>query len=213
MKRSLGLASLTLLAVVGQAHGADDLGGFVDLRLGYETFNTKYSLDYPGVEADENFDITHRITLTWLGSLGLRSYGGVLWGIGGSWYYNNDDELPGGTGEFTYQTWIAQGHLGYGLPIGPNMQLELVPYIGFGRSYLRTDDFARVPGHTQNGADATWEVGANAAFIYTFDNGLQLGANGRYFFTESSISDEAGAGRFRFEIQDFSVGATIGVRL
>ena len=145
MKRSLGLASLTLLAVVGHAHGAEDLGGFVDLRLGYETFNTKYSLDYPGVEAKENFDITHRINLTWMGSLGLRSYGGVLWGIGGSWYYNNDDEIPGGTDGFTYQTWTAQGHLGYGVPIGSNMQVEFTPYIGFGRSYIRVNDQPR-PG-------------------------------------------------------------------
>lgn len=212
MQRSLGLVSLTLLAVVGHAHAADDMGGFVDLRLGYETFNTKYRLEYPGVDAKENFDVTHRLTLTWLGTLGLSSHGGVLWGLGGSWYYNNDDQLPAGTGGFSYQTWLAQAHLGYGLPIGQNMQVEVVPYAGFGRSYLRLENFPN-PSATQNGEDATWEAGVNAAFIYTFDNGFQLGANGRYFLTESSIEEEAGVGRFRVHIRDFSVGMTLGVRL
>ena len=213
MKCCLGLASLTLMAVIGQAHAADDLGGFVDLRLGYETFNTKYTLDYPGVQADENFDITHRLSLTWMGSLGLRSYGGVLWGLGGTWYYNNDDKLPAGNGEFTYQTWLAQFHLGYGLPIGQNIQLEFVPYLGFGRAYLRMDDFARVPGNTQNGAASTFEAGVNMGVYYTFDNGFQLGATGRYFYTRSGITDEAGAGEFKTKIKDFALGVSIGVRL
>ena len=211
MKRSLGLASLTLMAVIGPAHAVDDLGGFVDLRLGYETFNTKYRLRYGPVDAEDNFDITHRITLNWIGSLGLRSYGGWLWGLGGTWYYNKD-QIPGAaSGEFTYQTWLVQGHLGYGVPIGNHMQVEFLPYLGYGWAYLRIDNFPS--SNWQNGSDNTYEVGINSSFVYTFDNGLQLGANGRYFLNEAGITDTNSGTRFSFHMTDFSVGVFVGARL
>jgi hypothetical protein len=105
----------------------------------------------------------------------------------------------------------VQGHLGYGVPIGSHMQLEALPYLGFGRAYLRTNDFAR--DGSQNGDDAVYELGINGNFAYTFDNGLQLGANARYFFTEGGITDEQSGTRFSFQIRDFSMGVFLGVRL
>ena len=98
-------------------------------------------------------------------------------------------------------------------PLGSNMQLEVVPYIGWGRAYIRSDDFPRQPGQSQNGEDATWEAGINASFLYTFDSGFQLGANARYFYTRSHVSDKAGGFEYDMEIQDFALGAMIGVRL
>lgn len=208
MSRFLGLASLTLAALVTQASAVDDLGGFVDLRLGYATLGTAYSADYGNVDTDDNWDTAHRLNLDWVGSLGLSKTGGVLWGLGGTWQHDSG-KLP--TAEnTTFQYWVVRGQLGYGLPIGQRLQLEILPYAGFGKSYLDIDNVG-------SGADALWEVGVNANILYTWDNGFQAGLQGGFYYYETSVETDrqGGVNRRRYRLDSLSpnVGIFIGARL
>ena len=215
MSRYLGLASLTLAGLLVQAHAAaDDLGGFVDLRLGYATLGTAYSTNYDNVDTDDDWDTAHRINLDWVGSLGLSRSGGVLWGIGGSWQHDQG-QLPNDE-DATFQYWIARGHIGYGLPIGNHLQLELLPYVGFGKSYLDVESDAEGFGGG-DGADALWEIGVNLNVVYTWDSGFQMGLQGGYYFYETSVEtdleDGAGRNRYRFETFSPNIGFFVGARL
>ena len=208
MSRFLGLASLTLVGLAVQATAADDLGGHVDLRLGYATLGTAYDVRYPGVKTDDNWDTAHRINLDWVGTVGLSRSGGVLWGLGGTWQHDQG-KLPTEQNS-TFQYWLVRGQLGYGLPIAERFQLELLPYVGFGKSYLDVDGLG-------SGADALWEVGANVNIVYTWDNGFQIGLQGGYYFYETSIEasgeDDLNRTRFNFESKSPNVGLFIGARL
>ena len=205
MKPTLGLVSMTLLGLISVAPAAEDLSGFVDMRLTYKTTSTRYHTEFASVDTDANWDLSHRVELNWLGSLGLRRGGGVIWGLGGTWWYN-DGKLPEGTNA-TFQTWTVQGQLGYGLPlIADHLQLELLPYVGFGRAHLSLPD-------GDSGADAYWEIGGNANLVYTFDSGLQLGGTASIWTYETSIQNEAGQDyKFKNEIP-VALGVFIGVRL
>lgn len=213
MSRILGLASLTLAGLVTLASAADDLGGFVDLRLGYATLGTAYRAQYDNVDTDDNWDTAHRINLDWVGSLGLSRTGGVLWGLGGSWQHDSGD-LP--TDEnATFQYWVVRGQLGYGLPIGERFQFEILPYVGFGKSYLDIDNVG-------SGADALWEVGANINLLHTWDNGFQAGLQAGLYYYETSVETDMQGGinrnRYRFDTDALSVlspnvGIFIGARL
>lgn len=208
MSRYLGLASLTLAGLVVQASAADDLGGFVDLRLGYATLGTAYEVEYDNIDTEDDWDTAHRLNLDWVGSLGLSKSGGVLWGLGGTWQHDSGD-LPTNQNT-TFQYWVVRGQLGYGLPIGQNLQLEFLPYVGFGKSYLDVDN-------TGSGADALWEVGFNVNVVYTWDNGFQAGLQGGGYFYETSIEIDTQGGfnrnRYRFETLSPNVGIFIGARL
>jgi len=208
MSRFLGIASLTLAGLVVQASAADDLGGFVDLRLGYATLGTAYSADYDNINTDDNWDTAHRINLDWVGSLGLSKSGGVLWGLGGTWHHNQGD-LPTDD-DTTFQYWLVRGQLGYGLPISGNLQIELLPYAGFGKSYLDI-------GGSGSGSDAIWEVGANLNLVYTWDNGFQVGLQGGMYYYETSVETTVQGGlnrnRYRFDGLSPNVGFFIGARL
>lgn len=205
MQPALGLVSMTLLGLIAVAPAAEDLGGFVDMRLTYKTTSTRYHVEFAAVDADENWETAHRVELNWLGSLGLRRWGGVIWGLGGVWWYNSG-ELPDGT-DASFQTWTVQGQLGYGLPlIADRLQLEILPYVGFGRSHLQLPD-------GDSGADAYWEVGGNANLVWTFASGLQLGGTASIWTYETSIENEAGQ-NFRFKDElPVAVGVFIGARL
>jgi len=209
MSRILGLASLTLAGLVAQASAMDDLGGFVDMRLGYDTLGTAYSLNYGTVDTDDSWQSAHRINLDWIGSLGLSKSGGMLWGLGGSWVRYNG-ELPRDE-PATLQYWVVRGQLGYGFPLGESMQLELLPYLGFGRSYLRIRN--QPHDNWQSGNDATWEAGANVNLVHTWENGFQFGLQAGGFYYESSVLDEESDQRYRFGNLNIQGGAFIGARL
>lgn len=208
MPRFLGLASLTLAGAFVQAAAMDDIGGFVDMRLGYATLGTAYSANYDNVDTDDSWDTAHRINLDWVGSLGLSRSGGVLWGLGGTWQHDQGD-LPTDE-DTTFQYWVVRGQLGYGLPIGERFQIELLPYVGFGKSYVDIDD-------NGSGADALWEIGANLNLVYTWDSGFQFGLQGGVYYYETSIEADLQGGlnrnRYRFETISPNVGFFIGARL
>jgi hypothetical protein len=204
MLRTLGLASLALAGLVVQASAADDLGGFVDLRLGYATLGTTYSVRYDSVDTDDDWETAHRINLDWVGSLGLSRSGGVLWGIGGTWQHD-EGKLPTDE-DAVFQYWLVRGQLGYGLPITRSVQLELLPYVGFGTSYLDINDQGE-------GSDAIWEVGANANLVFTLENGFQVGLQGGMYYYETSIRENLTDERFNFEALSPNVGVFIGARL
>lgn len=210
MSRLTGLASLTLAALVAPSVAAmDEFGGFVDLRLGYQTLGTSYSIERDGIEkTSHDWDITHRLNVDWVGSLGLRSSGGVLWGLGGTWCYNKgDDFYQLETGSFQY--WLVRGQIGYGLPLfSERFQLEALPYVGFGKSYIRIHS----GGAVQTGDDALWELGGNVNLVYTFDNGFQMGATFNQSYWETSIRDNTDA-RYRMSAFNPIVGIFIGARL
>ncbi len=225
---SRALASATLLALVGgAASGAELLGGFVDMRLSGGISGGGFDLEYSdnegtaaqraSVNSSEDFDTSYRIKLDWVGSLGLRSYGGWIWGIGGTYNYrtdltldyrdevvpepatpdNQNDGIAGGpvtNADVDFHAWSANGFIGYAVPFGEHFQLEFMPFIGVGRAYLETPESQ---GHLNRAADAYTEAGLNVNGVFTLRNGFQFGASIGYWWWETSIKHdgiETGAG-------------------
>jgi hypothetical protein len=239
MQASRVLASATLLALAGGYAGAAEIiGGFVDMRLGGGISGGDYDLsvsdnDPPAFnqDASDSFDDNYRVTLSWVGSLGLRSYGGWLWGIGATYNYHSGtqityrDEVPesGAAGEFTndadLHAWSANGFIGYAVPFGEHFQLELLPFIGAGRAYLKTPESN---GHLNTAADSYLETGVNLDAVYTFGNGFQFGATIGYMHWETSLlhdnieaeaAIDGDSARFNFSSETYIATVFIGVRL
>jgi hypothetical protein len=210
MRPSFGLVSLTLAALAAplsasESFGTSDLlGGFVDLRLGYEAVLDTSGDANTGTAGDESgvFDMGHRVSLLWIGSLGVQKSGGWLWGLGAT--YTSMDGVANDT-DINLQTWTMQLTTGYAFPVGNHFDLEVLPFIGFGRSYLD------LPGASTYYADKVLELGINANAVWTFNNGFQLGATAGFVDFYTSISDTTQ--RWRFRVDDFMVGGFIGVRL
>lgn len=210
MNRTLGLVSATLLTLAGAAGAAENLGGFVDMRLGYGTLvNSDYechvSTGAGSQDVNGDFDTSHRLSLDWIGCLGMRSYGGVLWGVGANWGYETGEIL---NQEYTMQQWTVRANLGYGIAITDMFQLEAIPFAGTGRSSYK--------GSGSHFSDAPyWEYGANANAVFTFSNSIQLGATAGFLWYETSVFDEEISVRQKFRADGFDLmaGGFIGVRL
>src|SRR4051812_39659563 len=162
MTASRFLVSATLIGLAGAAAPAAEIvGGFVDLRLSGGITAGDYDVAVSDNTApvllnrsdDGNFDENYRFAIDWVGSLGLRSYGGWIWGIGGSYnshkgapatYVHNDAGGTIATDDLDVMAWAADGFIGYALPIGEHLQLEVLPFIGAGRAYMDSPD---VDGH------------------------------------------------------------------
>ncbi|HYE06834.1 MAG TPA: hypothetical protein VEL07_15060 [Planctomycetota bacterium] len=215
-------ASATLLALVGgAASGAELLGGFVDMRLSGGISGGAADVHYsdnqgPAAERanttnDEGFDTNYRIKVDWVGSLGLRSYGGWIWGVGLTYNYRTDLELdyrdegvevPGGNNidgianptplvtdaPVDFHAWSANGFIGYAVPFGEHFQLEFLPFVGVGRAYMETPESQ---GHLNRAADAYTEAGLNVNAVWTLRNGFQFGASVGYWWWETSITHDA----------------------
>jgi hypothetical protein len=226
------LVSATLIGLAGAvAPAAEIIGGFVDMRLSGGITSGDYDVDVSAPNSasgfqgssDGNFDENYRVTVNWVGSLGLRSYGGWIWGIGGTFnshkaaevlYVDNNDVL--GVSDVDLIAWSADGFIGYALPIGEHLQLEVLPFIGIGRAYLDSPD---VDGHLSRAADAYTEVGVDVNAVWTFRNGFQVGATGGMMYWESSIRNDQAAGtgaeseNFKFAQWDPHFLLFLGVRL
>ncbi len=215
------LASATLLALVGGlASGAELLGGFVDMRLSGGISGGSADIDYsdnigPAAERanttnDDGFDTNYRIKVDWVGSLGLRSYGGWIWGVGLTYNYRTDLELsyrdeaiPAGEDNrngivnptpnvidapVDFHAWSANGFIGYAVPFGEHFQLEFMPFVGVGRAYMETPESE---GHLNRAADAYTEAGLNVNAVWTLRNGFQFGASVGYWWWETSITHDS----------------------
>jgi hypothetical protein len=193
---------LTLVASAAPLSAAEILEGFVDMRLGFGVGNGDYTLQNIDVDTETKgeFEDSYRTTLSWIGSLGLQRSGGVVWGLGFSYDVNDDDEGA------EFQSWALDGYLGYAFAFTEAFQIELVPFIGAGRSYV---DF-KGDGIDQN-SDSYTEGGANLNALYTFNGGFQLGATLTYLIYDSDIN--YGAVRYNFGANDFVAMVSIGVRL
>jgi hypothetical protein len=197
------------LAAAMPAFAAENIGGFVDMRLGYSQLGGDFDVKVSppagaSVESEESFDTTHRLDLNWVGCLGMRAYGGVLWGIGGSYGFNETEPIAGQT--IDVQTWAVKGHIGYGVPFTDYFQLEALPFIGVGRSHLHStgSHFSEAP-YTEYGIDF------NA--VFTLPNGFQFGATAGMFWYDTSVLDETNVTRYHIHTDDVKFGAFIGVRL
>jgi hypothetical protein len=226
------LVSATLIALAtGAAPAAEILGGFVDMRLSGGITAGDYEVDVSAPNAatafdrssDGSFDENYRITLNWVGSLGLRSYGGWIWGIGGTFNSHSSAEVTyigdnnaETTGDVDLLAWSADGFIGYAVPFGEVFQLEVLPFIGAGRAHM---DSADIDGHLSRAADAYLETGVDVNAVFTLRNGFQFGATAGIMYWESSIKSDQSRGtqaesqNFKWEQWDPHALIFIGVRL
>jgi hypothetical protein len=197
MSSRIAALSLTLASLAAPLSAAEILGGFVDMRLGFGTSGGDYTVkDAAGNETDATFESSYRTTLTWIGSLGLQRWGGVVWGLGGSYDANDDDEMG------TFKSWALDGYLGYAIAFTEAFQIELVPFVGAGRAYVTPDGGDMV-------ADAYTEGGANLNILYTFHSSFQLGATLTYLLYDSHMDDQ----NLKYTSDDLVASVSIGVRL
>jgi hypothetical protein len=200
MRSRIAALSLTLASLAAPLSAAEILGGFVDLRFGFGVNNGDYTLEPPGgAESDGEFEESYRGTISWIGSLGLQRWGGVVWGLGGSYNQNDDDEFT------TFKTWAVDGYLGYALAFTESFQIELVPFVGVGRAYVEAQ------GALPKTDDSYTEGGANLNLLYTFRGGFQFGATATYLMYSSHL--DIPAGNYQYTAEDFVLGLSLGVRL
>jgi hypothetical protein len=202
MSSRIAAISLTLASLAAPLSAAEILGGFVDMRLGLGVAGGEYTVeDFDNdTSVDETYDTAYRATLSWIGSLGLQHGGGVVWGLGGSYNDFEDDD------SFKFRSWALDGYIGYGIAFTESFQLELVPFMGVGRSYVDVDG-----DNVEENNDSYTEGGANLNVFYTFHSGFQLGATLTYLLYSSDINYNDV--RYNFGSADLVGSLILGVRL
>lgn len=197
-----GLLSLTLAALTTTAVAEDRVPAFVDMRLNLEGTSLRYDID----DGEYVNDFGTRVGVSWTGSLGLDAWGGVVWGLGGSWGYGSDDDSVGGL-DLTVQTGTLDLFIGYGFAFTEFLQIEAMPVISVGRAWFRSED--------DSAAASYWEYGLRGNLAWTLSNGFQFGLTGSLIIAnENDVDVSLGAQ----EVGDFdntrlTAGAFIGVRL
>lgn len=201
-----GFLSLALATLTSAAVAQDKVPAFVDMRLNLQGT----TLDYQINGADLTHDISTRVGVSWTGSLGLKAYGGVIWGLGGTWGYGKDEGiLPGGI-DLTIQTATIDGFIGYAFPFSEFLQIEVMPVISAGRVWLHSSGPGRQSDHK-----GYWEYGVRGNLVWTLGNGFQFGVISDIIIAnENRINAEVGATTIGdLDNSRIAVGAFIGVRL
>jgi hypothetical protein len=207
-----GLISLTLAGLAATSVAAVEVvPAFVDMRLDLQAAGLDYALDVNGTESDQSFDTGARLGVSWIGSLGLSRSGGCLWGLGLHWNWNDDELKFGGaspTGQL--QVYTIDAYLGYGLPFGENLQLEVLPVVGIGQAYLHLSRPLATGEQSDHGT--VWEVGLLANLTYTFAGGFQVGGTAGYYRSEANDIGIAPS-NYSFTLNRVVVGGFLGFRL
>jgi hypothetical protein len=205
-----GLLSLTLIGLSTGLVAQEKVPAFVDMRLNLEGVDLAYSVDVNNTgESDETFDLATRAGVSWTGSLGINTWGGVIWGLGGAWGYQ-DKELDTGP-SFSLQTLTLDLFIGYAYAFTEGLQVEIAPVVGVGRAWVHQDGNPELSGH-----DRIWEYGLRSSLAWTLGNGFQCGLTASMLRSETEIlADAKGGGQVESEflLNRFTVGGFIGVRL
>jgi len=213
----LALASVTLLALAGPASAAEILGGFVDIRLGAGVTGGDYNINDDILEADDTTTTSTRLTLDWIGSLGIRKGGGWLWGIGFA-FGADQGEIPIGLIQgdaYQIYHWAVTGHLGYGWAFTERVQLEILPWVGVGRAHMYTE----VNDSADGAVDGYREGGVNVNLMYTWPNGFQVGGNLGLIVYDTEITNfnvpgnVNGGTQYHYLFTTWKAGVSIGWRL
>lgn len=200
-----GLLSLTLTALTTTAIAEDRVPAFVDMRLNVEGTSLRYEID----DTEFTNDLGTRVGVSWTGSLGLDAWGGMIWGLGGSWGYNTDDDSVGNL-EMTVQTATLDLFIGYGFAFTEALQIEAMPVISVGRSWFRSTSPS-----SDSDASSYWEYGARGNLVWTLSNGFQFGLTGSLIIADENDADVTlgAVGIGNFNNSRLTAGAFIGVRL
>lgn len=194
-----GLLSLTLAGLCAPLVAQDKVPAFVDMRLNLEIASLDYQIRNGDVWSDEEFDTGLRAGISWTGSLGLKSWGGIVWGLGGTFGYFEDDL---GGADLRYQTWTGDMFIGYGFAIFESLQIEAMPVVTVGRQYFKFG------AGGNNDAESFWQYGARANLVYTFGNGFQVGATSNVL-----KADDTNGAPMQIVPGRFNVGIFVGARL
>jgi hypothetical protein len=202
------------IAVIGSlasapGEAAEVYGNFLDLRVGFQEAHGNYHMEIEpsGTEGDARFDKAHRYSLLWQASTGLGAHGGCVWGLGGVYNYNDGDlnRMP-----FEFKSWAIDVHLGYALPLSDHVQVEAVPYLGFGRSYVYTPDDDH--GGYGKAADGYFEYGVDVNATYTFHRGYQIGLTVGVLGYDLEIAQPSSGRNFKIDSLDVTGGLFLGIR-
>lgn len=201
-----GFLSLALATLTSAAVAQDKVPAFVDMRLNLQGTNLEYQID----GAELAHDISSRVGVSWTGSLGLKAYGGIIWGLGGTWAYGKDEDIIAGGDDLTIQTATLDGFIGYALPFSESLQIEAMPVISVGRVWLHSSGPGRQSDHK-----GYWEYGLRGNLVWTLGNGFQFGLTGDIIIAnENEINAQVGATTIGdLDNSRIAAGAFIGVRL
>jgi len=203
-----GLLSFTLAALTTSALAEERVPSFVDMRLNAQWVTSGYKADGSSL----THDISGRLGVSWTGSLGIQRWGGVVWGLGGTWGYGKDENADNigqaGTNDYTIQTGTLDLFIGYAYAFRESLQIEIMPVVGLGKAWLRNSNGL-------SDADAYIEYGLRGNLTWTMNSGLQFGVVSDFLLApdnnlSSNVSGRPGGD---FDNTRFAVGAFIGVRL
>jgi hypothetical protein len=183
---------------------------FHDLRLsGMGGFWPTWSADvHPrgaaAYHAEGGYRNDLRFDFDYVRGLTSCKYGGFVWSLGFDIGWREGDVLAPSS---TLATINFKGSLGYVLQIHRNSQLELAPMLFVGAGVF--DDHLRgVPPDTTSAF--LWGGGARFTFLYTFENGVQLGNSWSYsYWTITLARDYYNVG---LTVQEWCVGLLLGKR-
>jgi len=192
-------------AQAGAAAGTQvaDYGGFDDLRLEWTTGPARYQLDSGGarITSDGRFTPSNRASVSWFGSPGLTAHGGLILGFTAAGWWARSDAA---SAPLLLRTYALDLNVGYGLPCGRNIELELVPYLGGIITHVRVNGAVDLSGY---GVD--WGLRLDA--LYTCDQGLQFGLTAGYGGSSSGVKGSDGT-RYGLRAQGALLGGLIGLR-
>lgn len=212
-----GLLSITLASLILSPLAAEDrVPAFVDMRLSAEIQTLDYEIDTGTGPTDQTFDTGLRTSLSYNGCLGMKAWGGIIWGVGVSYGYS-DDELDYGAGvtsDVRYQTGTIDGFLGYGYAFNEHLQIEALPLLTVGKCWIEEEGG---PNVRTTGDEGYWEYGLRGNVVFTFGNGFQVGGTASVLFGEEAINahirNTTNGVRYQVETGRMSFGAFIGARL
>jgi hypothetical protein len=188
---------------------------FLDLRAGYTVVEDSYEgVRDDGVSRqniDDDWDNSHRVFALLLWSPGLHPHGGWLFGVSAATAFRDTNEEDSDA-DLEYDSYAAHLNIGYGIPIGPIFQVELIPFIGFGSAKLERV----LPGGTSTSDRETLiEWGANLNAVFTFAEHWQLGAQAGYLISDSAHEIREAPGTevdYDFKQGNFLFSGFIGFR-
>lgn len=189
-------------------------GGFNDLRVGWIGGASAFSLTYDDqsfntVTETGSYDSGARVSIEWVGSPGLSPGGGWMLGVMGAFQSNTGETDSGGTVDLTL--WTLDLQLGYAVPIGRPLQIELLPFIGLGG----IEGTITGPGGDEQPGGFVFDYGVRVNAVYTFDGGFQIGLTGGWIGYNGTLEDTRYTNSTSFTItaDGFAGGVMIGYRM
>jgi hypothetical protein len=195
--------------------GADGTyGGFNDLRVAWVGGASAFTLTYDdqffnSITETGTYDSGARVSIEWVGSPGLSRGGGWLLGVMGAFQTNTGETDTGGTVELTL--WTLDLQLGYAVPIGRSIQVELLPFAGLGG----IEGTITGPNGDEQPGGFVFDYGVRVNALYTFDGGFQIGLSGGWIGYNGTLEDSryTNATSFSITADGFVGGVMLGYRM